>query len=157
MNKKWAGRFQNDCPAIFINPFYTKPVKRIIFIILFFPLLAGCKDKERVVDPKDGPAHMTMTEKEYDFGRIKSYMNILTHDFFFVNDGSEKLVITDIHNYCHCTHAEYPKEPIKPGHGGKIKVMLNVRDLSQGFFSRTIKITTNRNTESIFVKGTLED
>lgn len=129
-------------------------VKRIFYFLLVLSLLVACEDKNRVVKPNDGPAHLRMIEQEYDFGNVDSYKDVLTHEFSFVNDGSEKLIITDVKNFCHCTHTEYPKEPIKSGHGGKITVTLDARDLTPGFFSRTIEISTNRNSVRIVVKGT---
>ena len=131
-------------------------MKRIIYFLLLLPLLVACEDKGRMVKPNEGPAHLRITELEYDFGKIDSSKDVLAHEFSFVNDGSEKLVITNVNNFCHCTETEYPKEPIKPGHGGKIKVMLKVRDLTPGYFSRTIEISTNRNSVRINVKGTKE-
>lgn len=128
-------------------------MKRFLFFSLLALLLAACQDKGRVVEPKDGPAHLALAEHEYDYGLVKNRTDVLTHEFRFVNDGSEKLVITDVNPLCHCLKVDYSKEPIKPGHAGMIKVMLNVADLTTGFFSRSVDISTNRNHERISVKG----
>ena len=62
-------------------------VKRIFYFLLVLSLLVACEDKNRVVKPNDGPAHLRMIEQEYDFGNVDSYKDVLTHEFSFVNDG----------------------------------------------------------------------
>ena len=96
-----------------------------------------------------------MLETEYNFGALTDDDQIVEHDFRFVNEGSEKLVISKVQAHCHCTAVDYPKEPIKPGHGNKLKVYLNVRDLSPGYFTRTIEVYPSGNTDkqTIFIKG----
>ena len=63
----------------------------------------------------------------FDWGKLKEG-DKMTHIFKFKNTGDNDLVITDAHGSCGCTVPEWPKEPIKPGKGGDLKVMLISND-----------------------------
>ena len=122
------------------------------FVALLLLCLSGCKDKNRVVEPHDGPAHILLKEKEYNFGQLNGAEPVVSHDFQLINDGSEPLVINNVENLCHCTHVEYPKEPIRPGHGVTLTLYLNVNEM-YGFFSRTVIVHTNAGDAVIEIKG----
>lgn len=130
-------------------------MKRLTIILLLTMLVFSCKDKNRVVEPLGGPAKLVMLETEYNFGELTNNDDIVEHDFHFVNKGSKKLVISKVHPLCHCTVVDYPKEPVKPGHEGAFKVYLDVNELSPGFFTRTIEIYSNGDTEraTLFIRG----
>ncbi len=117
-----------------------------IFVLLVSALLllcVSCKDKGRIVEPKAGPAHLMVEDSEFNFGYVNDADGILQKDFLIVNDGSEPLVISNVHAHCHCTEVDYPKKPIRPGHGARVTVRLDVRSLSTGYFSRTIDFYPN--------------
>jgi hypothetical protein len=114
--------------------------------------LSGCKDKNRVVEPHDGPAHILLKETEYNFGQLDGSRSVVSHEFQLINDGGEPLVINDIENFCHCTHVEYPKEPIRPGHAVTLMFYLNADDVS-GYFIRDVIVHTNAGDARIQVKG----
>ncbi len=75
-------------------------------------------------NPKAGKAEMTFEKKEHDFGVIKPDSKV-DYTFKFKNTGKEDLVISNAHGSCGCTVPEYPKEAIKPGENGEIKVSFN--------------------------------
>lgn len=116
-------------------------------------VLSGCKDKNRLVEPHDGPAHVMMKVSEHNFGKLDGSLSVVECEFQLINDGNEVLTINDAENLCHCTHLEFPKEPIRPGHGCMLKAYLNVLDLSPGYFTRTIILHTNAGDYNIFLKG----
>ena len=122
-------------------------------VALLIVALSGCKDKNRLVEPHDGPAHILLKESEHHFGQLNGVESVVSHDFLLINDGSEPLVINDIENFCHCTHVEYPKEPIRPGHGATLILYLNVDDLSNGYFNRTVMVHTNAGNARIEISG----
>lgn len=122
-------------------------MKKSILVCLTAALLlaglSGCKDKGRIVEPKEGPAHLVVPQQEWLLGVIRSNDGVIQRDVLLVNDGSENLVIDSVENLCHCTHAEYPDHPIRPGHGGRLKVFLDTNALTPGEFSRTVIVHSN--------------
>ncbi len=66
-------------------------------------------------------AKMTFKEHHFDFGEIAEG-KVVVHEYEFTNTGKVPLVITNGHSTCGCTVPEWPKEAIKPGDTGKIKV-----------------------------------
>lgn len=102
----------------------------------------------------NGP-EMTFDEKAHDFGTIKEADGPVAHIFEFTNTGNEPLVILAVNASCGCTRPEYPKEPIKPGKKGKIKVTFNPAG-RPGEFSKDIKVRTNGNKRPILkITGTV--
>lgn len=102
----------------------------------------------------NGPV-MTFDEKTHDFGTIKEADGPVTHIFEFTNTGNEPLVILAVNASCGCTRPEYPKEPIKPGKKGKIKVTFNPAG-RPGEFSKDIKVRTNGSKRPILkITGTV--
>lgn len=134
-----------------MNNHYRFSLYAIVALLLLG--LSGCKDKNRLVEPHDGPAHILLKETEHNFGQLDGSASVLSHEFQLINDGSEPLVINDIEYFCHCTHVEYPKEPIRPGHGVTLTFYLNVDDLSSGYFIRDVIVHTNAGNARIQVKG----
>lgn len=131
-------------------------MKKNLFAALLLALcLTACGSKGNGMGGSD--ARMELDETVWDFGTIRAQETFVYHDFTFRNTGSDKLVITGIHAYCHCTAVDYPKDPIKPGKQGTISVRLNAGDVD-GYFSRMIDIYTNGQpqTVSIEVKGQKE-
>lgn len=100
-------------------------------------------------------AVMTFDEKTHDFGTIKEADGPVTHIFEFTNTGNEPLVILAVNASCGCTRPEYPKEPIKPGKKGEIKVTFNPAG-RPGEFSKDIKVRTNGSKRPILkITGTV--
>lgn len=87
-------------------------------------------------------ALMSFIEKTHDFGTIKEADGPVSHEFEFKNTGDSPLVIISASASCGCTRPEYPKEPVKPGKMGKIKVTYNPAG-RPGEFDRSIKLKTN--------------
>lgn len=101
-------------------------------------------------------AEMTFTAEEFNFGTIKQGESV-THEFTFTNDGKEDLIITNAQGSCGCTVPLYPKEPIKKGATGTIKVTFNSAG-KMGMQDKTVTITSNaKNSPRILhLKGTVE-
>ena len=77
---------------------------------------------------------------EYDFGKIKKN-NPVSVEFEFKNPSMIPLVILSVEPSCGCTVAEFPKEPMKSGQKGKIKVTYDAKDL--GHFKKSITVNSN--------------
>jgi hypothetical protein len=96
-------------------------------------------------------------EKEvFDFGTVKQG-EVVTYEFSFTNAGKEPLIITNATATCGCTVPHFPKEPIKPGDKGTIKVSFNTAGKS-GMQDKAVTITSNarEGNKVIHVKGTIE-
>jgi hypothetical protein len=101
-------------------------------------------------------AEMTFGNEEFNFGTIKQGESV-THEFNFTNDGKDDLIITNAQGSCGCTVPLYPKEPIKKGATGTIKVTFNSAG-KMGMQDKTVTITSNaKNSPRILhLKGTVE-
>lgn len=104
----------------------------------------------------DQVAKMEFEETVYDFGTVKKGKKV-THTYEFKNTGKVPLVITDARSTCGCTVPTYPKEPIEPGKGGRIKVVFDTTNYTdrQG---KPITITANTypNKTELMIKGNIE-
>lgn len=97
--------------------------------------------ESKTIAPATGTAEMTFEKKEHDFGVIKSGSKV-DYTFKFENTGKEDLLISNAQGSCGCTIPEYPKEAIKPGESGKIKVSFNSAGKS-GNQQKSVTITAN--------------
>jgi hypothetical protein len=84
---------------------------------------------------------ITFNKKEHDFGEIKEGANVETV-FIFTNTGDADLIISDAKGSCGCTVPEFPKEPIKPGKTGKMKVSFDSAG-KPGMQQKSVNITCN--------------
>jgi len=81
------------------------------------------------------------SEMEHDFGDI--YQDSKNEYIFkFKNTGNEPLIIENAVGSCGCTVPEYPKEPIKPGEEGEIKVVYSPGK-QKAQQQKTVTITAN--------------
>lgn len=71
--------------------------------------------------PADKLPTMTFNEYFHDFGKVYQGEKV-TYAFKFVNKGKTDLIIQSASGSCGCTVPEYPKNPIKPGEEGFIRV-----------------------------------
>lgn len=101
-------------------------------------------------------AEFKFTELEYSYGSIKQGESV-THNFEFVNIGKEPLVITSAHGSCGCTVPDWPKEPIKKGEKGVIKVTFNSAG-KMGLQDKTVTINSNAKTNPaiLHIKGNVD-
>lgn len=101
-------------------------------------------------------AELKFEMEEYNFGTIKQGDKV-EYEFSFTNTGKEPLVITSAAGSCGCTVPEWPKEPIKKGEKGKIKVTFNSAG-KQGMQDKTVTINSNAatNPKILHIKGNIE-
>jgi hypothetical protein len=94
------------------------------------------------VDPATLAA-ITFEKYEHNFGKVKEGEKV-SHVFKFTNTGANDLIISDARGSCGCTVPQWPKEPIKPGATGEIKVEYDSKGKS-GVQKKTVSITANTN------------
>jgi hypothetical protein len=84
---------------------------------------------------------MSFDKKDFDFGTINEN-DVVETVFNFTNTGKTDLIITNASATCGCTIPEWPKEPIKPGAVGVIKVKFNSRG-KKNKQNKTVTLSTN--------------
>ncbi|WP_333875988.1 DUF1573 domain-containing protein [Flavobacterium sp.] len=104
----------------------------LVLVITLAMLTTSCEKK---------PTEMTFESQVHDFGTIKQGDKVV-HDFKFTNTGGSDLIITDAKGSCGCTVPAYPKEPVKPGESGVIKVSFDSHGKS-GEHSKSVTVFCN--------------
>ena len=61
--------------------------------------------------------------------------------FVFTGQGAGVIVLSSVNATCGCTTPEWPKNPVKPGEKGTIKVKYNTQII--GHFSKSITVYSN--------------
>jgi hypothetical protein len=100
-------------------------------------------------------AIMSFAKSEHDFGTIAEGDKV-DYTFAFKNTGKSDLIISNAVGSCGCTVPEFPKDPIKPGASGKIKVSFNSAG-KPGQQQKTVTITANTpsGTEKLNIKASV--
>ena len=95
-------------------------------------------------------------ESSYAWGSVNEG-DKMTHIFKFKNTGSNDLIISDAHGSCGCTAPDWPKEPIKAGKTGEIKVVFDSKGKA-GDQQKTVTLTANTEPAStiLTIKGTVK-
>jgi hypothetical protein len=122
----------------------------ILVLILLFGFMSASAQKS---SNKDKRPVIKFEETTHNFGEI-SYKGDGTCEFTFENKGKEPLLLTKVRSSCGCTVPNsWPKQPIKPGEEGTIKVKYNTR--IRGSFSKSIMIYSNakNNPVRLVIKG----
>jgi hypothetical protein len=102
------------------------------YLVLLIILASG-----NLIAQVENAAKFKFIESKHDFGDIKEGDKV-EHQFEFTNIGEAPLIISKIITTCGCTAPTWPKDPIKPGEKGIIKVVFN----SEGKVGRQNKIIT---------------
>ncbi len=79
--------------------------------------------------------------ESHDFGKVKAGDKV-TYEFNFTNTGQTPLIISNATASCGCTVPEWPKAPVQPGQGGKIKVTFDSAN-KEGLQDKQITVTAN--------------
>lgn len=78
----------------------------------------------------------------YDYGKIKEEDGNAIHTFFFSNEGTDTLILSNVKPGCGCTTADWSKGPVLPGQKGFIKTEYNPKNRA-GIFTKAITVTSN--------------
>ncbi|MEN8965238.1 MAG: DUF1573 domain-containing protein [Polaribacter sp.] len=109
--------------------------------------------KNRDAEIEKGTASIAFDSEVYDFGTVNEG-EIVEKTFKVTNSGKTDLVITNAKSSCGCTIPLWPKEPIKPGETGDIKVRFNTNG-KPNRQQKSITLTTNTESgrEVLTIKG----
>lgn len=91
----------------------------------------------------------TFEKDVVDYGTIEKDADG-NREFKFKNTGKEPLIIYSATGSCGCTVPTWPKEPIKPGETGSIKVHYDTK--REGNFEKTVTVSSNGKTPSKTLK-----
>ncbi|MCR5361862.1 MAG: DUF1573 domain-containing protein [Bacteroidales bacterium] len=87
-------------------------------------------------------ARITFTKTTHDFGTIRENDGDVTVEFAFTNTGDAPLLILRAASSCGCTVPDYPRQPLRAGQGGVIKVTYHPKG-RPGPFQKTVTIYDN--------------
>lgn len=129
-------------------------MKKLIVILtaLLFAIPAAVSAQEdQTIDPAEinGPK-ISWIKDSHDFGEIAQGKPV-TVTFEMKNDGNSPLLITNVRPTCGCTTAGYTKEPIAAGNTGTVSATFNAKAV--GSFRKSVTITTNAGTQTVYFKG----
>jgi hypothetical protein len=126
----------------------------LLFIMAAFWFMISCSQTSGTTENISG-AGIQFETTEHDFGTI-SEKGDGTFSFVFKNTGKEPLILNNVRSSCGCTVPEWPKEPIKKGGKGTIKVSYNTR--ITGSFSKKITVYSNAGGDPVIllIKGKVE-
>ncbi|WP_367865897.1 DUF1573 domain-containing protein [Pedobacter sp. WC2423] len=132
-------------------------MKKIFLLAFAAAALAACQQTKPAAVATDSVVKTTETKTVaspdapvisfkqgmYNFGKIVQGESV-HYEFKFTNTGKSPLIITNATATCGCTIPEIPKEPIKPGADGVIKVVFNSAG-KIGMQDKVVTITSNGN------------
>jgi len=148
-----------------------KITKFLVLVLITASFLTSCKDatnitakikkenlvnaKSRDLEIKKGAASISFDKKEYDFGTVNEG-DVVETSYLVTNSGKTDLVITNAQASCGCTVPVWPKNPIKPGATGEVKVKFNTSG-KPNRQQKTITLTTNTESgrEVLTLKGSV--
>lgn len=109
------------------------------FLIMFaaFPATA---QKMKIGDPTKNNGKVAFDPMQIDAGEVP-YGVPVERTYTVKNISEEDLVILDVKSGCHCTVVDWPKEPLKPGQSGSIKITYDA--LKEGQFYKIVSVNTN--------------
>jgi hypothetical protein len=133
-------------------------MKKLAAFLLLTAALPFATKAQEAAQASSNPnaAEITFEKDVHDFGNIKHAGNGV-YEFKFTNTGKEPLIISNAQGSCGCTVPTWPKEPIKSGESGKIKVSYDTKRV--GPFTKTVTITSNgkTNPKTLTIKGSVEE
>lgn len=91
---------------------------------------------------------VSFEEEAFNFGKIKQG-EVIEHTFNFTNTGTTDLFIKQVRPACGCTAVDWPKEAIKAGKTGVIKLKFNSAG-KLGKQHKTAAVLTNREPNGTF-------
>ncbi len=104
------------------------------------------KESSRATDAMDTTKGiypvMTFEKESHNFGNVEEGEQV-EYSFKFTNTGKRDLLITKAEASCGCTVPEWPKEPLKPGESGYMKVKFDSKGRPEGYTEKELYIQAN--------------
>ncbi|MGK7396297.1 MAG: DUF1573 domain-containing protein [Candidatus Cyclobacteriaceae bacterium M3_2C_046] len=118
---------------------------KILFVFIFFLFF----NLHSEAQPK-----IYFQQDNFDFGEIAEGNNV-RHDFEFINQGDQPLIINQVRASCGCTTPFWSKEPILSGQKGIISAAYNSKN-RPGAFRKSIKVISNGGSVNLYIKGVVK-
>lgn len=133
-------------------------MKKIILsvaAIVLFAFVVNAQAPTAVLQDNPNSPDIVFEKEVIDYGTIEHDANG-DREFKFKNTGKEPLIIYSATGSCGCTVPTAPKEPIKPGETGIIKVHYDTKRV--GNFEKTVTVVSNAKTPSktLKIKGNVK-
>ena len=121
---------------------------------LAFTVLGANAQTEAVTVENPNAPEISFEKETIDYGTIEKGDNGV-RNFVFTNTGKSPLIISNARGSCGCTVPTWPKEPIKPGESGVIKVKYDTK--RTGPINKSVTITSNAKTPTkvLRIKGNI--
>ncbi len=87
------------------------------------------------------PAEISFEDTLHSFGKLNEG-EIVSYEFNFTNTGESDLLITDTKTSCGCTTPEFPRQPLRAGETGTIKVSFNSTG-KRGYNEKSVVVFSN--------------
>lgn len=127
-------------------------MKYLLTLLTVFTLIGSTAMAQNDDDAKPEGPSFNFDKTTHKFGELPEGPKA-KHEFTFTNDGTKPIIISDVRASCGCTTPKWPKEPIKPGESGNIKVVYDT-DGRPGRFTKVVTISANTDSnEKLFIKG----
>ena len=121
----------------------------LVLMIVFAVSTSLAQDNGEKSGEKSDKPLIKFEETTHNYGKIQ-YKGDGTCSFKFENKGKEPLLLTKVRASCGCTTPSWPKEPVKSGKTGTIKVKYNTR--IKGNFSKSIRVYSNAKNSPILLR-----
>ncbi len=96
-------------------------------------------------------------ESSYDFGKVKMEDGKISHEFKFVNTGTDSVKVTYVKASCGCTTPYWTKDMIAPGDTGVIAAQYNPVNRPGSFNKRlTVSSTAANSRTYLYIKGNVD-
>ncbi len=103
---------------------------------------ASAQPTHAAANDKKAPRFKFEDGEVHDFGTLQDGPDA-EYIFKFKNAGKKALIISNASASCGCTVPLWPKEPIKPGHTGELKVTFHTTGKAGQLFDKTVYIQSN--------------
>ena len=94
----------------------------------------------KIGDPTKNNGKVEFTPMQINAGEVP-YGIPVEREYAVKNVSDEDLFILNVKSGCHCTVVDWPKEPLKPGQSGTIKITYDA--LKEGQFYKIVSVNTN--------------
>ncbi|HLP94026.1 MAG TPA: DUF1573 domain-containing protein [Saprospiraceae bacterium] len=94
----------------------------------------------KAVDNSQNAGKVEWLDRQITTGNVP-FGTPVTREFRFKNISSENLLILQVKSSCHCTVAEWDRNPVEPGKTGVIKISYDAQ--KDGDFYRIVSVITN--------------
>jgi Protein of unknown function (DUF1573) len=114
-------------------------------------LSLAAQTEPEVQAPPVSNAKIKFTELSHNFGNVIEGQ-IARYEFKFTNEGTDPLVLENVHASCGCTTPKWPREPIAPGASEVVIAEYNSNG-RPGTFNKQITVNSNGGEVMLTITG----